>query len=96
MLSTSRVLGCFDSGCAVWQHPGLPLVFLRWVLIRDPLRRFVPQALLCTKQGMTALQLVTFFVRDGSWRSLSSARDRMRVPRAALANAHSTVRPSKL
>jgi hypothetical protein len=59
---TARPIEIF-SGCAVWQHPGLPVVPLRWVLIRDPLGRFDPQALLCTNQNMTALQIVTFFVR---------------------------------
>jgi hypothetical protein len=59
---TARPIEIF-SGCAVWQHPGLPIVPLRWVLIRDPLGRFDPQALLCTNQNMTALQIVTFFVR---------------------------------
>lgn len=51
------------SGCAVWQHPGLPVVPLRWVLIRDPLGRFGPQALLCTTPNMQPLQIVQFFVR---------------------------------
>ncbi|MBV9037081.1 MAG: transposase [Acidobacteriaceae bacterium] len=36
------------SRTAVWYHTGLPPVPIRWVLIRDPLRRFDPQALLCT------------------------------------------------
>src|SRR5688572_6205670 len=33
---------------AVWYHSGLPPVPARWVLIRDPLGTFAPQALLCT------------------------------------------------
>ena len=36
------------SGTAVWRHAGLPIVPIRWVLVRDPLGRFDPQALLCT------------------------------------------------
>ena len=36
------------SATAVWRHGGLPVVPIRWVLIRDPERRFAPQALLCT------------------------------------------------
>jgi hypothetical protein len=36
---------------------------IRWVLIRDPLRRFDPQALLCTDPNMTPLQVVQHFVR---------------------------------
>src|SRR4051794_12539167 len=37
---------CSDT--AVWRHAGLPVVPIRWVLLRDPSRRFDPQALLCT------------------------------------------------
>lgn len=59
---TARPIEIF-SGCAVWQHPGLPVVPLRWVLIRDPLGRFDPQALLCTNQNMAPLQVVLFFIR---------------------------------
>src|SRR3712207_7343105 len=36
------------SGTAVWRHAGLPVVPIRWVLLRDPHRHFEPQALLCT------------------------------------------------
>ncbi len=41
-----RVVGiCSDT--AVRRHAGLPIVPIRWVLLRDPHRRFDPQALLC-------------------------------------------------
>lgn len=50
------------SGTAVWYHSGEPLVPLRWVLIRDPLGRFDPQALLCTDQGLGVQQIVEWFV----------------------------------
>ncbi len=36
------------SATAVWRHAGMPVVPIRWVLVRDPLGRFEPQALLCT------------------------------------------------
>jgi DDE superfamily endonuclease len=51
------------SGAAVWRHAGLPVVPIRWVLIRDPLRRFDPQALLCTDPAQEALQIVRWFVQ---------------------------------
>src|SRR4029453_17338924 len=35
------------SATAVWRHTGLPVLPIRWVLLRDPLHRFDPQALLC-------------------------------------------------
>src|SRR5205085_12530995 len=36
------------SDTAVWYHTGLPPVPVRWVLVRDPLEEFKPQALLST------------------------------------------------
>ena len=36
------------TGCAVWSHPGRPVVPLRWLLVRDPASRLKPQALLAT------------------------------------------------
>jgi hypothetical protein len=50
------------SGTAVWYHAGKPVVPLRWVLIRDPLGEFEPQALLSTDQGAAAAQIVEWFV----------------------------------
>jgi len=35
-------------GTAVWRRGALPVVPIRWVLVRDPESRFAPQALLCT------------------------------------------------
>jgi hypothetical protein len=51
------------SATAVWQHGGLPVVPIRWVLIRDPLNRFVPQALLCTDPTRDPAQIVGWFVQ---------------------------------
>ena len=48
MASTATPAGRFFTGTGVWHHPGLPLVPLRWVLVRDPLGHFAPQALLST------------------------------------------------
>ena len=50
------------SGTALWYHSGLPVVPIRWVLIRDPLGEFEPQALLSTDQGAAAAQIVEWFV----------------------------------
>jgi hypothetical protein len=50
------------SGIAVWYHSGMPIVPLRWVLIRDPLGKFEAQALLSTNQTVTAQQIVEWFV----------------------------------
>jgi hypothetical protein len=50
------------SGTAVWYHAGLPIVPLRWVLIRNPLGKFTPQALLCTDLTASPAQIVAWFV----------------------------------
>jgi hypothetical protein len=50
------------SGTAVWYHSAKPVVPLRWVLIRDPLGAFEPQALLSTDQEVRAAQIVEWFV----------------------------------
>ena len=51
------------SATAVWQHGGLPVVPIRWVLIRDPENRFAPQALLCTDLTRDPAQIVGWFVQ---------------------------------
>ena len=51
------------SGTAVWYHTGVPVLPLRWVLIRDPLGRFDPQALLCTQPDLKPLEVVQHFVQ---------------------------------
>ncbi|HEX8375602.1 MAG TPA: transposase [Geminicoccaceae bacterium] len=51
------------SATAVWRHAGLPVVPIRWVLLRDPQHRFDPQALLCTDPARDAPQIVRWFVR---------------------------------
>lgn len=51
------------SGTAVWYHAGLPVLPIRWVLIRDPLGRFDAQALLCTQSGLRPLEIVQYFVQ---------------------------------
>jgi hypothetical protein len=50
------------TGTALWYRSGLPPVAIRWVLIRDPLGTFAPQALLCTDPDVPALQIVSWFV----------------------------------
>ena len=48
---------------AVWRHGGMPVVPIRWVLVRDPRRRFSPQALLCTDLDRTPDQILGWFVQ---------------------------------
>ena len=51
------------SSTAVWRHAGLPVVPIRWVLLRDPEHRFDPQALLCTDPACDPLEIVAWFVQ---------------------------------
>jgi hypothetical protein len=50
------------SGTCVWYHAGLPAVPIRWVLVRDPLRKFETQALLSTTQDAEPVQVLEWFV----------------------------------
>jgi hypothetical protein len=50
------------SQTAIWYHTGLPPVPIRWVLIRDPRRKFATQALLCTDLHASPLQIISWFV----------------------------------
>jgi len=51
------------SQTAVWFHSGQPPVPIRWVIVRDPLKRFKTQALLCTDINVSAEQIIQWFVR---------------------------------
>lgn len=50
------------SDTAVWYHAGLPVLPIRWVLIRDPHGKFRSQALLCTDLEAQPKQIVEWFV----------------------------------
>ena len=50
------------SHTAVWYHSGKAPVPIRWVLVRDPLGEFEPQALLCTDTTVEARQIIQWFV----------------------------------
>ncbi len=50
------------SHTAVWYHKGKAPVPIRWVLIRDPMGAFRPQALLCTELNVEPTQIIEWFV----------------------------------
>ncbi len=50
------------SGTALWYTPGEEPLALRWVLVRDPLGKFAPQACFATDQTATAVQIIEWFV----------------------------------
>lgn len=54
------------TGTAVWYHSGMPVVPLRWVLVRDPKGKLEAKGFLSTDQGLSALEILSFFVRR--WR----------------------------
>ena len=51
------------SGTCVWYHTGMPVVPIRWVLVRDPQAKFEAQAFLCTRVETEAAQILEWFVR---------------------------------
>jgi hypothetical protein len=51
------------TGTAVWYHTGLPVVPIRWVLVRDPQGKFDVQAFLCTNVEAEAPQILQWFVQ---------------------------------
>jgi len=52
-----------SSATAVWRHGGMPVVPIRWVLVRDPLGKLDPQALLCTDPAQDPVQVLRWFVQ---------------------------------
>jgi hypothetical protein len=50
------------TGTALWYHPGLPPVAIRWVLVRDPEGQFRSQAVLCTDPKADPVQILAWFV----------------------------------
>jgi hypothetical protein len=50
------------NGTALWYTPGEEPLALRWVLVRDPLGDFEPQAFFATDQAAEAPQIVEWFV----------------------------------
>ena len=51
------------TGCAVWSHPGRPVVPLRWLIVRDPAGRFRPQAFLATDTDADPADVLAWFIR---------------------------------
>lgn len=50
------------SGTAVWYHGGLPLVPIRWLLVRDPTARCEAQGFLCTNLAVAPPQMLEWFI----------------------------------
>jgi hypothetical protein len=54
------------TGTALWWHPGIPPVPIRWVLVRDPSGEHEPSAFLSTDLDTTPAQILGWFV--SRWR----------------------------
>ena len=52
-----------SSATAVWRNGGMPVVPIRWVLVRDPIGKFDTQALLCTDLVQDPVQVLRWFVQ---------------------------------
>jgi hypothetical protein len=50
------------SATAIWYHGGFTPLPIRWVLIRDPQKRFDPLALLCTDPRQSPEQILSWFL----------------------------------
>ena len=50
------------SNTAIWYHSGQPALPIRWVVIRDPKRKFKTQALLSTDLNVSPEQMIKWFV----------------------------------
>jgi hypothetical protein len=51
------------SDTAVWFHNGMPPVPIHWVLIRDPLGKYDPLAVLCTTLSYLPCQIAHWFIQ---------------------------------
>ena len=54
------------TGATLWYHRGMPPVTIRWVLVRDPLGKLDAKGFLSIDLGLSALEILSFFVRR--WR----------------------------
>lgn len=52
----------FATGCSLWYRRGLDPVALRWVLVRCPDHSFLPTALFCSDQSVSARQIILWFI----------------------------------
>lgn len=51
------------TGTAIWTNSGQPVVPIRWVIIRDSLGRFEPQALLSSNQSLDERDILCWFLQ---------------------------------
>ena len=54
------------TGCCLWYHAGMPVVPIRWVLVRDPAGKLSPKAFLSTDLQAAPVDILSWFVRRWS------------------------------
>ena len=75
---------------AVWRNSGMPIVPIRWLLVRDPLGRLDPQALLCTDPTRDPAQVLRWFVQR---RQVKSRFAKCGTTSASKRSANGQIRP---
>jgi hypothetical protein len=55
-------VGSRTTGTALWYHPGIPPVPIRWVLVQDPNGEHEPSAFLSTDLDVTPATILSWFV----------------------------------
>jgi hypothetical protein len=50
------------SGTAVWYRAGLPILPIRWIIVRDPIGKLDPQAFLSTNPNVSPTAILQWFV----------------------------------
>jgi len=50
------------TGTALWYHPGIAPVPIRWIIVRDPTGQLEPQAFLCTDLSAKPRDIIAWFV----------------------------------
>jgi len=50
------------TGTALWYHPGIAPVPIRWIIVRDPTGELEPQAFLCTDLSASPRHIIAWFV----------------------------------
>lgn len=58
---TNRVVE-IASGTAIWYHSGLPIVPIRWLIVKDPTGQLKPQAFLATDPAAAPTEILEWFV----------------------------------
>ena len=73
-----------STATSVWRHGGMPIVPIRWVLVRDPLGRFDPQALLRADPAHDPTRVRRWFVQrwrvEGRWAKKPAGHHAMLQP----------------